>query len=144
MGATRGTASFDNLTPQLVQVVEEWASKSDDDLLEGMRDTEVRVPLTEGRGWREDSSVPKPRPTRESVQAEVDALEKTGLLERICTSYCESRDRFSGDSVTMACVVLDSLIVLQIHLPFPLATFAVYAARNGLMDSVCKCPKPAW
>lgn len=144
MTATRNRSSFPNLTPQLIEAVEKWASKSDNDLLEAMRDTEVLVTLSESRGWRQDSRGPTPKPTRESVEAEVEALKQAGLLEKMCTSYLAARERLSGDSVNMACITLDALIGIQAHIAFPLATLAVYAVRNGFMDSVCKCPKPSW
>jgi hypothetical protein len=144
MAATRNGTSFPNLTPDLIKAVEDWASKSDDELLEAMRDTSVLVLLSESRGWRQDSRGPAPKPTHKAVQAEVEALKGEGLLEKVCNAYCATRERFSGDSIYMACALLDAFIGFQAHTALPLASVAVYAARNGIMDNVCKCPKPSW
>jgi hypothetical protein len=65
-------------------------------------------------------------------------------FKAVCGSYCANRARFSGDSVNLACTVLDALMAFQWNFPAPITAVTVYAVRNGLMDNLCKCPDESW
>lgn len=136
--AMRGNVDFPNLTDELIRWVEKWSAESNDGLLDAMT---VEPPtLLNDKGWRQDAA--PVRPTVEAIRARFDALAAAGdvTLKNVCKVYCGNRSKFSGDSVQMACGMLDAFISSHFQAPWPLASLAVFTLRNGVIDRVCKCP----